>query len=94
MGFTSEVYVPAQNLPEGTEFDRAEGVFIWNNEGTELFFDPGEPVLFRVEQEEWIDQKPTVVKKNEDGAVIEERDTSWRVIVSPHLLLSSNVSVC
>lgn len=82
MNFTSEVWVPALNLPPNTEFDRGEGVFIWNNEGSELFFDRGEPVLFRVEQEEWIDQKPTVVRKNEDGDVIDVRDTSWRVIVS------------
>jgi len=82
MNFTSEVFVPALNLPENTAFDRGESIFIWNNDGDELFFDRGEPVLFRVEQEEWTDQKPTVVRKNEDGDVIEERDTSWRVIVS------------
>jgi DNA-directed RNA polymerase III subunit RPC8 len=47
-----------------------------------MFFDKGEPVLFRVEQEEWIDQKPTVVQKDEEGNVVEHRDTSWRIIVS------------
>ncbi|KAF2751022.1 hypothetical protein M011DRAFT_464816 [Sporormia fimetaria CBS 119925] len=82
MNFTSEVFVPAQNLPENTTFDRGEGTFIWTDSGNELFFDKGEPVLFRVEQEEWIDQKPTVVKKDENGDVIEERGTSWRVIGS------------
>jgi len=47
-----------------------------------MFFDKGEPVLFRVEQEEWIDQKPTIVQKDADGRIIEERGTAWRVIVS------------
>ena len=54
---------------------------MWNSEGTELFLDKGEPVLFRVEQEEWIDQRPTIVQKDEKGEVIEERGTAWRVIV-------------
>lgn len=82
MIFTSEIFVPIQNLPENTHFDQGEGVFVWDSDGTELFFDKGEPVLFRVEAEEWIDQKPTVVQKDEEGNVIEERGTSWRVIVS------------
>lgn len=47
-----------------------------------MFFDKGEPVLFRVEDEEWIDQKPTIVQKDSAGNVVEERDTAWRVIVS------------
>ena len=47
-----------------------------------MFFDKGEPVLFRVENEEWIDQKPTIVQKDSAGNVVEERDTAWRVIVS------------
>ncbi|KAF2009792.1 DNA-directed RNA polymerase III, partial [Aaosphaeria arxii CBS 175.79] len=81
--FTSEIFVPYQNLFPGSTFDRGEGVFIWKTEeGHELFFDKGEPVLFRVEQEEWIDQKPTVIQKDEDGEIIETRDTSWRVIGS------------
>jgi DNA-directed RNA polymerase III subunit RPC8 len=55
---------------------------VWNSEGTELFFDKGEPVLFRVEQEEWIDQRPTIEQRDEKGEVVEERGTAWRVIVS------------
>ncbi|KAF2277575.1 DNA-directed rna polymerase III 25 kd polypeptide [Westerdykella ornata] len=82
MNFTSEVFVPAQNLPPDTNFDIAEGVFIWDNEGNEMFFDPAEPVLFRVEAEEWFDRKPTVVQKDEKGDIIERRDTSWRIIGS------------
>lgn len=82
MQFTSEIFVPVQNLPENTHYDRGEEVFIWNEDGTELFFDKGEPVLFRVENEEWYDTKPTVVQKDENGNVLETRGTSWRLIVS------------
>lgn len=82
LDFTQEVFVPYQNLPENSTFSAAENVWIWNTDGSELFFDNKEPVLFRVETEEWIDQKPTVEKKDEQGNVIHERDTAWRVIGS------------
>jgi DNA-directed RNA polymerase III subunit RPC8 len=80
--FTSEVFVPYQNLPENSSFSKAEMVWIWNSEGTELFFDKGEPVLFRVEHEEWYDQRPTIVEKDEKGEIVEERPTAWKIIVS------------
>ncbi|KAL1795211.1 hypothetical protein ACET3X_007027 [Alternaria dauci] len=80
--FTSEVFVPYQNLPENSSFSKAEMVWIWNSEGTELFFDKGEPVLFRVEHEEWYDQRPTIVEKDEKGEIIEERPTAWKIIGS------------
>lgn len=83
LDFTSEVFIPHQNLFENSTFDEGESTWIWRPEGgAELFFDKGEPVLFRVEQEEWIDQKPTMVRKNEQGEVEETRDTAWRLIVS------------
>ena len=80
--FTSEVFIPYQNLPENSSFSNAEDVWVWNSDGAELFFDKGEPVLFRVEHEEWTDQRPTIVEKDEEGKIIEERPTAWRVIVS------------
>ncbi|KAH7123945.1 DNA-directed RNA polymerase-like protein III 25 kDa polypeptide [Dendryphion nanum] len=83
VNFTSEIFVPHQHLFPNSVFDRAEGVYIWKtDEGHELFFDKGEPVLFRVEAEEWIDTQPTVIQKDENGDIIEQRDTSWRVIGS------------
>jgi DNA-directed RNA polymerase III subunit RPC8 len=82
LDFTSEVFVPCQNLFENSSFSNAEDVWVWNSDGTELFFDKTEPVLFRVEKEEWIDQRPTIVQKDEQGNVIEERGTAWRIIVS------------
>lgn len=84
LDFTSEVFVPWQNLPKNTTFNTTESVWIWKDEpeSPEMFFDKDEPCLIRVENEEWTDQKPTVVQKNADGIVIDERDTSWRIIVS------------
>lgn len=88
LDFTSEVFIPYQNLFENSSFSNAENVWVWNSEGTELFFDKGEPVLFRVEQEEWVDQRPTIVQKDEKGEIIEERGTAWRVIVSVVTMIS------
>jgi DNA-directed RNA polymerase III subunit RPC8 len=83
MEFTSEVFIPYQNLPPDCHFDHGENAWIWKTEGgPELFFDRGEPVLFRVEREQWYDQKPTLVQKGEDGEPIEQRGTAWRLIVS------------
>lgn len=87
LDFTSEVHIPYQNLFENCDFDQAENTWIWRPEGgAELFFDKGESVLFRVEQEEWVDQKPTMVQKDEDGNVVEGRDHPWRIIVSDLVL--------
>lgn len=87
LDFTSEVFVPYQNLFQNSSFSNAENVWVWNSDGTELFLDKGEPVLFRVEQEEWIDQRPTIVQKDEQGNIVDERGTAWRVIVSIWFIL-------
>lgn len=83
LDFHNEIFVPYQNLFENSDFDQNESTWIWRPEGgTELFFDKGEPVLFRVEQEEWFDQKPSVQQKDEQGNPVDTRGTAWRVIVS------------
>jgi len=91
LDFTSEVFVPYQNLFENSRFEKSENVWVWNSDGTELFLDKGEPVLFRVEQEEWIDQRPTIEQRNEQGEVVDERGTAWRVIVSITGFLSDSL---
>jgi DNA-directed RNA polymerase III subunit RPC8 len=80
--FHNEIFVPYQNLFSNCKFDQSERTWIWKAEGgAELFFDQGEPVLFRVEQEEWFDQKPSVQLKDGQGNLIIEHNTAWRVIV-------------
>lgn len=82
LDFHNEIFVPYQNLPTNSHFDQGENAWVWKHEGSELFFDRGEPVLFRVEQEEWIDQKPSIEQKDEQGEIIFTRGTAWRVIGS------------
>lgn len=83
LDFTSEVFVPYTNLFENSSFDQTERTWIWTHEGgAELFFDRGESVLFKVDREDWFDQKPTIELKDDDGNVDETRTTPWRLIVS------------
>ncbi|KAF2682857.1 DNA-directed rna polymerase III 25 kd polypeptide [Lentithecium fluviatile CBS 122367] len=81
--FFNEISVPYQNLPKPCTFDHAEGVWIWRPDGAELFFDRGESVLFKVEHEEWFDQKPSVQQKDAHGNTITDiGGTAWRIIGS------------
>ncbi|KAF2186933.1 DNA-directed rna polymerase III 25 kd polypeptide [Zopfia rhizophila CBS 207.26] len=86
LDFTSEVFIPApSHLPENCRFDRAEDVWIWRSDDTDLFFDKGEPVRFRVEQEHFEDQKPTLIEKNEEGEEIREKSSAYRIVGSMSL---------
>ncbi|KAF1935719.1 hypothetical protein EJ02DRAFT_388700 [Clathrospora elynae] len=85
MDFTSEVFIPYQHLPANSSFSNSENAWVWNSDGTELFFDKGEPVLFRVELEEWFDQRPTMEEKDEKGEIVEERGTAWKIIGSMNI---------
>ncbi|KAK3208621.1 hypothetical protein GRF29_77g1379585 [Pseudopithomyces chartarum] len=81
LDFTYEVFVPQANLFDPSEYDPQENAWIWRPEGgEEFFFDKGETVLLRVEREEWFDQKPSIVQKDEAGNVVERRGVPWRII--------------
>ncbi|OJJ46278.1 hypothetical protein ASPZODRAFT_142897 [Penicilliopsis zonata CBS 506.65] len=57
--FFNDILVPPDLLLDGARFDRADQVWIWQNEeGSIFYFDVGEIVRFRVEMEEWHDQIP------------------------------------
>ena len=69
------------------EFLEGESAWIWHNddggeEPTELFFDQGDTVRFRVEGEEWCDlsAKAPGLKDGVDGVV--ERKTPYKIIGS------------
>ncbi|KAF2727270.1 hypothetical protein EJ04DRAFT_529585 [Polyplosphaeria fusca] len=79
LNFTVEVFVHPSQLPKPSTFSQDEKVWVWDSEGTELFFDHGEPVLFRVVQEEWHDQEPNRVKKDQYGKTNRDKDSSWRI---------------
>ncbi|KAF2442597.1 hypothetical protein P171DRAFT_434070 [Karstenula rhodostoma CBS 690.94] len=83
LDFTYEVFVPQANLFEPSHYDPGENAWVWSPpDGEEFFFDKGETVLLRVEREEWFDQKPSIVQKDENGNVVERRGVPWRIIAS------------
>ncbi|KAK7182053.1 hypothetical protein DPSP01_008219 [Paraphaeosphaeria sporulosa] len=83
LDFTHEVFVPQANLFEPSHYDPGENAWVWSPpDGEEFFFDKGETVLLRVEREEWFDQKPSIVQKDEHGNIVERRGVPWRIIAS------------
>jgi len=78
--FTYEVWIPVKNLFENTSWDEGEQTFIWKpSPGSEFYFDKGETVLFRVESEDWFDQKPEIEEEDDDGEL--KRLIPWKIIV-------------
>ncbi|KAI9788439.1 MAG: DNA-directed RNA polymerase III subunit rpc25 [Peltula sp. TS41687] len=68
LDFFDDIFVPGNLLFGGSRFDHVEQVWVWESEGTKLYFDKNESVLFRVESEEWNDQAPA---EREPGASLE-----------------------
>ncbi|KAK0671400.1 putative DNA-directed RNA polymerase III subunit RPC8 [Cercophora samala] len=67
--FFNDIWIPSTELPEDTEFVEAENVWVWNSEGTRLYFDNHETVRFMVLEEKWYTQPPTKPKESTDSDV-------------------------
>ena len=50
-----------------------EQCWVWNNEGTEYFYDKHEWVRIRIEQEHWHDQSPVAPSERESAAAMERK---------------------
>ncbi|KAK3335645.1 RNA polymerase III subunit Rpc25-domain-containing protein [Cercophora scortea] len=57
--FFHDIFVPFIELPEGTEFEPSEGLWVWKDEDQVMYYDNNEMVRFSVIGEEWHDQTPT-----------------------------------
>ncbi|KAL1839838.1 hypothetical protein VTJ49DRAFT_1069 [Mycothermus thermophilus] len=57
--FFDDIFVPWTELPEGSEFEPAENLWVWKEDDQVMYFDNNEMVRFRVIAEEWHDQTPT-----------------------------------
>ena len=57
-----------------------EQCWVWNNEGTEYFYDKHEWVRIRVEQEHWHDQSPVAPAERESVAA-QERISPFSITV-------------
>ncbi|KAL2019494.1 hypothetical protein VTK56DRAFT_9610 [Thermocarpiscus australiensis] len=66
--FFDDIFVPWTELPEGSEFEPNENVWVWKEEDQAMYFDNNEMVRFRVIAEEWHDQTPTKPVDTVEGA--------------------------
>ncbi|KAK4451499.1 RNA polymerase III subunit Rpc25-domain-containing protein [Podospora aff. communis PSN243] len=57
--FFHDIFVPWSELPDGSEFEAKEGLWVWKEEDQELFYDNNEMVRLQVLFEEWHDQAPS-----------------------------------
>lgn len=58
--FFSDIFVEAEELPDGCQFDHNEQLWVWNNDETgPMWWDVHETVRLAVVGEEWHDQTPT-----------------------------------
>ncbi|KAI9858532.1 MAG: DNA-directed RNA polymerase III subunit rpc25 [Vezdaea acicularis] len=73
LDFFDEIFVPGHLLFENTRFSAQEAVWIWQNEGVQLFFDKNETVRFRVENELWHDQVPLPPSERAEQSAAERR---------------------
>ncbi|KAK3365304.1 RNA polymerase III subunit Rpc25-domain-containing protein [Lasiosphaeria ovina] len=57
--FFHDIFVPCSELPDGTEFEPSDGLWVWKEEDQQMYYDNNEMVRFQVISEEWHDQTPT-----------------------------------
>lgn len=51
LDFFDDIRIPPSNLPEGSEFDPDEGVWVWKYDGNNFYIDKDELIRFKVESE-------------------------------------------
>ncbi|KAJ1307914.1 hypothetical protein OPQ81_001991 [Rhizoctonia solani] len=57
--FFDDIFVEAEELPEGCQYDHNEQLWVWESENGPLYWDIHETVRLAVTGEEWNDQTPT-----------------------------------
>ncbi|ODQ53767.1 hypothetical protein SAICODRAFT_79492 [Saitoella complicata NRRL Y-17804] len=83
LGFFEDIFIPASELFEGTEFDATQGGWIWHQEDIDLFLDVDDTIRFRVEDEVFTDKRPMTGRAAEEGAeLLEDGIPPYQVIGS------------
>lgn len=67
--FFHDIFVPANELPEGSEYSTEDGLWVWKVDDQVLYFDENEMVRFSVLAEEWHDQAPNGPLETEQPVV-------------------------
>jgi len=79
--FFDDILVPPNLMFQGSYFNVQEQCWVWNNHGTEYFYDKHEWVRIRVEQEHWHDQSPVAPALRESAAA-QERVSPYSITTS------------
>ncbi|RPA79240.1 DNA-directed RNA polymerase III 25 kDa polypeptide [Ascobolus immersus RN42] len=87
-GFFDDVFIPGDNMFEGTKFDHLEQIWVWNNDGEAYYMDKNEEIRFRIETEFFRDQNPRAPLKAGETDVESEQNRA----PSYHILGSCNQS--
>lgn len=82
MDFFFDIFVPAGAMFKDTEYMPSEDAWVWNSQGTQLFFDKHETVRFRVEEERWIDLSPEKQEPSTSEAQEEPRRVPYQIMGS------------
>ncbi|MCJ1351875.1 MAG: DNA-directed RNA polymerase III subunit rpc25 [Icmadophila ericetorum] len=80
LDFFEDILVPPNLMFPGSYFNVEQQSWIWNNEGTDYYYDKYEWVRIRVEQEHWHDQSPVAPSERESVAAT-ERISPYRVTI-------------
>ncbi len=80
--FFNDIHVPPHLLFPDTEFEKTEQVYIWRNDETELYFDKGDIVRFRVENEEWHDLSMLAPPSKVDTTGEIEKKVPYSIVAS------------
>ncbi|KAK3897863.1 RNA polymerase III subunit Rpc25-domain-containing protein [Staphylotrichum tortipilum] len=66
--FFDNIFIPWTELPEGSEFEPSDSLWVWKDEDQVMYFDNNEMVRFKVLSEEWHDQTPSKPVEAAEGA--------------------------
>lgn len=81
--FFDNIFVEAEELPEGCQYDHNEQLWVWESENGPLYWDIHETVRLTVTGEEWNDQTPT------KPTAVPGEDVSQEVKLPPYVVKGS-----
>ncbi|KAK4103177.1 hypothetical protein N658DRAFT_522549 [Parathielavia hyrcaniae] len=85
--FFDDIFVPWTDLPDGSEFEPSEKLWVWKVDDQVMYFDNNEMVRFKVMAEEWHDQTPSKPVEPVEGT--EEQQPAPINIKPPYKIMGS-----
>lgn len=81
--FFDNIFVEAEELPDGCQYDHNEQLWVWESENGPLYWDIHETVRLAVIGEEWNDQTPT------KPAEVPDEEAPQEVKLPPYIVKGS-----